>query len=63
MRNTVTTYYKEALEKFREKRQQLIYKEFVMKAVNCVSIGVRDVLLHTSGSGFESNVGLALTGK
>jgi len=63
VRNTGTGHYKEALDKFIEKKGQLIYKEFVMKAVNCVSKGVRDALLRTSGVGLEVNVALALADK
>jgi hypothetical protein len=60
VRNTGTGHYKEAVDKFIEKKRQLIYKEFVMKAVNCVSKGVRDALLRTSGAGLENSVGAGL---
>jgi hypothetical protein len=49
-------YMEVLINYFVEKKLQLIEKEFVMKAVNCVSKGVRDALLRTN------EVGLALSG-
>ena len=36
-----------------EKRQNLIDKEFVMKAVNCVAKNMRDALHRTSNTSME----------
>jgi hypothetical protein len=47
--------YKQILENFQDEGERLIEKEFVMKAVNCVSKGVREALLRTN------EVGLALS--
>ena len=42
---------------------ELMNKEFMMKAVNCVSRRVRDALLRTSGAELRVNVALALADK
>ena len=39
---------------------ELMNKEFMMKAVNCVSKGVRDALLRTSSAGLENSVAAGL---
>jgi hypothetical protein len=55
MRNTNGTYYNESFNAYLKKWDQLIEKEFMMKAVNCVSKGVREALHRTN------EVGLALS--
>ena len=60
MRNTNGTYYNESFNAYLKKWDQLIEKEFLMKAVNCVSKGVREALLRTTARP-HIEVGLALS--